>query len=295
VADLLYHRRTLELLGPQVPHAPAAVDGLVRWAAENGVVLPAFSENQGNYDRLVVLDAGDDPPVLFGWCGRPPWVTFAQRFSDCVFAQVFDGQHLRVILDEHTSPGPLCLARMELRDASGLSLLRARFRELVTTALAVEGDHLAEHRFVTPSDERLNAIVRNGASVALRITGAPRAVEALEAELLEAFAASVRPPDFASVHGAASYLGQALQDGLRTRARFAFVEQPSGEVLDHLTTCHARRSLRLRSYDRPVDERQREVELGGADWGVVLRLRKAPGGYRWMISGAELGRGASPR
>src|SRR6516164_9752206 len=46
-------------------------------------------ENQGNFNRIVCLDQGDDPPVLFAWIGRPPWVKNAERFSDLVYAEVF--------------------------------------------------------------------------------------------------------------------------------------------------------------------------------------------------------------
>ena len=51
------------------------------------------SENQNNFDRVVALDHGDDPPVLFAWLGKPPWVKYSDRFSDAVFAQVFDWQY----------------------------------------------------------------------------------------------------------------------------------------------------------------------------------------------------------
>src|SRR5690349_6632075 len=51
-------------------------------------------ENQGNFDQLLVLDGSDDPPVLFADIGKPPWVRYASKFSDAVFAQVFDWQYL---------------------------------------------------------------------------------------------------------------------------------------------------------------------------------------------------------
>src|ERR1700722_12801394 len=51
------------------------------------------SENQNNFDRIITLDQGDDPPVLFAWIGQAPWVRNADRFSDALFARVFDWQY----------------------------------------------------------------------------------------------------------------------------------------------------------------------------------------------------------
>ena len=62
-------------------------------AIPGGRALRFNSENQNNFDRLVMLDGGDDPPVLFGWVGQPPWVTYTEHFSDAIFAQIFDWQY----------------------------------------------------------------------------------------------------------------------------------------------------------------------------------------------------------
>ena len=60
-------------------------------AIPGGRALRFNSENQNNFDRLVMLDGGDDPPVLFGWVGQPPWVTYTEHFSDAIFAQISIG------------------------------------------------------------------------------------------------------------------------------------------------------------------------------------------------------------
>src|SRR3989442_532333 len=50
-------------------------------------------ESQGNYTKMLLLDRGDNPPVLWNCEGHPSWVQHAASFSDCVFAQIFDWQY----------------------------------------------------------------------------------------------------------------------------------------------------------------------------------------------------------
>src|SRR3712207_3049662 len=38
-------------------------------------------ENQSNFGKVVLLEHGEDPPVLFGWLMEEPWVMHTQRFS----------------------------------------------------------------------------------------------------------------------------------------------------------------------------------------------------------------------
>jgi hypothetical protein len=143
------------------------------------------SENQNNFDRIVALDHGDDPPVLFAWIGQPPWVTNAARFSDAIYAQVFDWQYwLEFDPDDPEHKEMACAGEITLKHTRCLSLLRERYEEVVTTRFVVEGVSYAEHRFIQSPTLRMTATVDIHGAGDIRITGRDiEDVRALEAEL----------------------------------------------------------------------------------------------------------------
>ncbi|WP_337177212.1 hypothetical protein [Paludisphaera sp.] len=132
------------------------------------------SENQNNFDRIVVLDEGDDPPVLFAWLGEPPWVTNAERFSDAVFAQVFDWQYwLDFRPDDPEYKEIAYTGEISLETDACLQLLRRRYEETVATRFIVEGDRSTEYRFVASPTLRLTVAVAGDRSTVIRATGRP--------------------------------------------------------------------------------------------------------------------------
>jgi len=140
-------------------------------------------ENQGNFGKVVLLGQGDDPPVVFGWLSEEPWVRHAQRFSDCVFAQIFDWQYL-LEFDADGHPDIGYAPTVELPQAPSLQPLRDRFAEQVSTHLIVEGVRYDEHRFWRHPGLRLNVLVRHGDGATITVTGEqPDEVDALHAEL----------------------------------------------------------------------------------------------------------------
>jgi hypothetical protein len=147
-------------------------------------------ENQHNFDRIVTLDQGDDPPVLFAWLGRPPWVTNAERFSDAVFAQVFDWQYLLEFkLDDPAYKEIAYYGEISLETERCLAVLRRRYIETVTTRYSVDGSLSTEYRFVKSSLLRLTVTVTDDGSTSFRVTGRPVAmVKAFENELKSSLA-----------------------------------------------------------------------------------------------------------
>jgi len=143
------------------------------------------SENQQNFDRIVVLDQGDDPPVLFAWIGRPPWVMNAQRFSDAVFAQVFDWQYwLEFKPDDPAYKEVTYYGELSFETVRGLAVLRERYIETVTTRFVVDGALYTEYRFAKSSVLRLTVTVAEDGPMSIRVTGRPmEMVKALETEL----------------------------------------------------------------------------------------------------------------
>jgi hypothetical protein len=213
----MYHSRTWELLGrppsePVVlrPGLPAAV---AEWAARDGErLLSRYSnqdrfsfddaevvstswgtglrfcvENQGNFGKVVLLDHGDDPPVVFGWLSDEPWVVHAQRFSDCVFAQIFDWQYL---LEDGPDGYPEIgfAPAVELPGPPPLGLLRERFAEQVGTHFVADGVRYDEYRFWRHPRLRLTVLTEHGGGATITVTGEQAdEVAALHAELRSMF------------------------------------------------------------------------------------------------------------
>jgi hypothetical protein len=140
-------------------------------------------ENQGNFLRAVMLDGTDDPQVLWAWLGEPPWTVYVSRFSECIYAQVFDWQYF-VKDGEIAFHGVLSLGTEAV-----LATLAARFTETVETRFMVDGVPYVERRFHRALDERITATCGRDPKVTpqvanLRIMGPEDRVRAIFAELL---------------------------------------------------------------------------------------------------------------
>lgn len=143
------------------------------------------SENQNNFDRIVVLDEGDDPPVLVAEIGKPPWVRNAARFSDALYAQVFDWQYwLEFDPDDPEYKEIMYTGDVSLPDDSCLSLLRKRYEETVSTQFIWDGALHHQYRFIHSPTVRLTVAIDPKRSAHIQITGCPvEDVRALEAAL----------------------------------------------------------------------------------------------------------------
>lgn|GEM_PF-5182342 len=159
---------------PELVTTPEAVRGLL-----------FNQENQGNFDRIVCLDQGDDPPVLFAWIDRPPWVKNAERFSDAVYAEIFDWQYwLEFKSDDPTYKEITYYGELNFKTDGCLEVLRNRYEETVTTSFIADGTRYTEYRFIKSPVLRLTVLVAGDGSTNIRVTGRPtEATEALEVEL----------------------------------------------------------------------------------------------------------------
>ena len=182
-----FHERTLQLLASEpllgvtaAPAQPGLPASVAEWTALNGWAIltkysnmdwfgvgeaqatddgargiPFHRENQGNFDRLFLLEHGEDPPVRFGWVGAPPWIVGASTFSDAVFAQVFDWQCKLEFI--HGEPQMTYYAVVAYRDDAQLNSLGERFQEVATTWFCTESGRFVERRFVVTSTLRLHS------------------------------------------------------------------------------------------------------------------------------------------
>ena len=149
-------------------------------------------ENQGNFDRIVCLDQGDDPPVLFAWIGRPPWVRNTERFSDAIYAEVFDWQYwLEFKPDDPVYKEITYYGELNFKTDDCLVVLRKRYEETVKTSFVTDDTRYVEYRFIRSPVLRLTVLVSGDGSTNIRITGRPvEAVKALEEELKSLLGAS---------------------------------------------------------------------------------------------------------
>ncbi len=320
-----FHERTLALLGREGVRQQRSVEGLLDWATQNAVRLPAAylewaklddgsllqkysnddrfwfdkpklvvtpdgvrgllfnQENQGNFDRIVCLDQGDDPPVLFAWIARPPWVKNAERFSDAVFAQVFDWQYwLEFKSDDPSYREITYTGDITLKTDGCLELLRHRYEETVTTRFIVDDNRYTEYRFMKSRKERITVIVDVAQIATIRITGQGSMVPDLEAEFLELFGDEVVPPRFNSVLWAADFLGSRIEHGWFTQLRHACLESPTAKAVDLLTACHRASPIRERVMKETFPRTARQFSLGGIAWGVTITFRRLDE-YWWCL------------
>jgi hypothetical protein len=242
------------------------------------------SENQNNFDRIVVLDAGDDPPVLYAWIGKPPWIRNVGRFSDAVYAQVFDWQYwLEFNSDDPTYKEVTYTGSIALPSTSRcIEVFRSCYEETVTTRYLVDDVSYTEYRFLKSPLERFTVMVEDSTGDAeVRISGRPLdALAALEAQWLDVFDGEVKPTGFNSVGWAVDHVGGRIDSGWFTQLRHDCVEKPDARVLARLVACHRACPLRERA-SGALPNKGPTFDLGGDDWGVTIRFRLRPESHGW--------------
>jgi len=253
-------------------------------------------ENQGNFTTVVLLGRGDDPPVLFGWIGDAPWVTFTERFSDAVYAQIFDWQ-FQVDWDpddseddageDDDSDGPVREGRQfSLRTDRYLDALHARCAEVVGSRIVVDGDLYTTRRFL-PSSPATNVriVAQTDPDRATHLTltseGPFGQLAPLETELLEAFADDVLPRSFGLVKTALDFISDCLVVEQLVRLRHACIETPAPAALAALVGANRTEPFYRRKVDPHLDHNlslRREtrfvLEWGGA-WIAIVRQGRA--------------------
>lgn len=233
------------------------------------------SENQGNFEKIVTLEQGDDPPVLFAWIGKPPWVTYCERFSDCVYAQIFDWQYLLEFrADDPAFKEITYYGDIHLNTTHCVGVLRRQFQETVTTRDAINGKQSTAFRFLKSLKERMTVLVADDGLSHIRVTGPYALVAKLEADLLELFSAEVVPRPFNSVLWVVGFLGSCIDQGCISQLRHACVEKPEEGAIARLAACHRAKPLRERFRETGWEGNLDFPQLGGDEWGVTIRFRR---------------------
>ncbi|MCU0542953.1 MAG: hypothetical protein MUE44_12265 [Oscillatoriaceae cyanobacterium Prado104] len=240
-------------------------------------------ENQGNFTMIVALDRGDDPPVLYSDIGQPPWIVYTEKFSDFVFAQIFDWQYKLEFDTESDEKWIVYTGNIDLKTSKRVSILRDLFEELVTTNFIIDDEPFTVYRFWKSLQERISVIIIPDGTASIEISGEYNLVLALEADLLETFTEEVVPRAFDSVGRAVDFLSSVLDNGLTSKLRHAFIEKPSQAAIDLLLECHRSIPLRERALNQSFPKSGSEFELGGAQWGLVLCFRRDDPTWWWSI------------
>jgi hypothetical protein len=256
---------------PEIVTTPDGVRGLL-----------FHQENQGNFQKIVVLNGSDDPPVLFGCIGRPPWIEFSRRFSDCVFAQIFDWQFM---LDD----GEITFfGDIGLRSDRCISILRSRFEETVSTRFVMDERYTREYRFIKSDSLRLTVGVHeevNPASGDVKayvvITG-KTAVAELEAQLFDVLSDDVVPPSFSSPRTATGELIRTLLYRGLTQVRHMAIEKPELEIVAWLAECHSARPLDERLNAQSFPETGTRFVIRDKESGITLHFLRQNKNWWWI-------------
>lgn len=251
-------------------------------------------EHQSNYAKAVALGLGDDPPVFYRWWRGGPWIVHCLRFSDSVFAHVFDYQYAY-----DNRPGPDEVERytgaVRLRDASsGLDLLRQRYPETVTTWGVFDDWPFAQYRFSKSQAERMTVYVgadhgKRGepAGAIILVTGATDDLAtALEAELCNEFAGQVLPLTFSSLQHALSDLERHLRGGMIDRLRWSCARPPTAEAVEALIAAWRSQPLVSLAKGLGFPKSGRELAVGGTGCGVTIRFQHSCGDW-WRLEAIE--------
>ena len=265
----------------------------------NGCKGLAFhEEHQGNFTKCCVVDGTDDPPVLWSWYDDENWTPYAARFSDCIFAQVFDYQYQLGLHDG-------CEDTLSLRNGSVVTTLRARYEEAPETGFIIEGERWQENRFIAKDGDRLlltSSDANQGdaevSKVTLQLFGREmsRLIQ-LREEICEAVPDHIAPDIFFCPHTPRPILERLdhwLENGWLSRAKWA-ARQTSDEVsVRRLHEAHQIKPLAKRGEnlvfdwstqytrdDAPNMDRigsgNTTATIGGPDWGVEISVTRLQG------------------
>lgn len=122
-----------------------------------GEILLFSRESQGNFELGVLLNTAEpDPPVLFSDFRRQRWIHYCDRFTDAIFAQIFDWQH-RLVFDDDCGAEIDYYETVDVKICDDmLAALREAYTEHPKTNWFMEtpGD-ATTWRFSTPDGERI--------------------------------------------------------------------------------------------------------------------------------------------
>lgn len=221
--------------------------------------LVFYRENQGNFDRIVMLDEGDDPPVLMSFGDdEEKWFQYSQRFSDAVFCQIFDWQYA---LDFSGDPPEIAYYTNFTVANNGIDKLMSRHLELPQTQIiSDESNPLIQYRLLLPNGNR-GIISQDNESAQITVHGLfASSIDQTEDELILYFQGDIIPPTYTCLLFAILDLNRHLcnrRSGVKLSSLFIYPPRPLEAVLQRLQLCVDEQSianLRTSAWDNLSNE-----------------------------------------
>jgi hypothetical protein len=198
-----------------------------------------YRENQNNFERIVMLDEGNDPPVLMSFGNdEDDWFQYSQCFSDAVFCQVFDWQYALDFSNDY--PEIAYYAEFTVTN-NGIDKLMLRHMELPQTQIIIdEYNPLVQYRLLLPNGNRL-IINQDNQSAQIIVHGlSASSINQTEDEFIMYFQNDVIPPSYTCLLFAILGLDRHLcnqRSGIKLSSLFIHPPRPLEAVLERLQLC----------------------------------------------------------
>jgi hypothetical protein len=233
-----------------------------------------FRENQGCFDRIAMLDEGDDPPVLMSFVpDREEWFQYSQYFSDAVFCQIFDWQYALDFSGDY--PEIAYYTQFGVRN-NNVDKLISRQLELPQTQIIYESDPLIQYRLSLPNGNRI-IISQDNESAQITTYGlSASSIDKTEDELIFCFQEDIIPPSYTCVLFAILELNRHLcnrRSGIKLSSLFIHPPKPLEAVIKRLQLCvdeQAISKLRTSAWDNLSNESTFSLYIPNAHAEIYL-------------------------
>jgi hypothetical protein len=213
-------------------------------------------ENQGCFDKIVLLDEGDDPPVLMSWISDESWFQHSQHFSDEVFCQIFDWQYALEFDEDDTWIAYDSDFKVRPNQITEKFILRCQ--ALPQTQIMYDETIEIRHRLTLPNGTRL-LIDRQDKSTQFTIHGlSTDLIHEAEDELLSDFQGMTIPPSYTCVLSALFEIDRHLLTRRSVlKLSTLFLREPTADILQRLQLCvdeYAIKKLRTPEWNNPPEQ-----------------------------------------
>jgi hypothetical protein len=244
-----------------------------------------YRENQGNFDRIVMLDEGDDPPVLMSFGNdEEEWFQYSQCFSEALFCQIFDWQYA---LDFSGDYPEIAYYTEFVVANNGLDKLMSRHLELPQTQIIIdEPNPLIQYRLLLPNGNRI-IINQDNESAQITIHGtSASSIDQTEDEFILYFQDDVIPPSYTCLLFAILGLNRHLCNrriGIKLSSLFIQSPRPLESALKRLQLCVedlAIENLRTSEWDNSSNQSIFNLYIPTANVSVYF-IREE--NYNWKL------------
>lgn len=262
------------------------------WLPDERHALSFHTESQGNFKSACLLNAGDNPPVIFIWCDDK-FIQCSKSFSDYILCQIFDWQH-RFLFDENGKVLDLDYTGINLEQSNTGTYLSAHYEEYPSSSYIIDNRKYQTRRFRHETGVRISSSSWETSNTTyLELTGADKkSIAQVEANLLKRFNTSLIPRSFFCPHHPKSLfwcLDNYVKHNLRTQIKYMSNQPMTEEIINAVISASQEKPLSTRIKERILKTREPpESEwFGGHDWGVKFKLVKLERAYL-MIETVEL-------